>query len=298
MKDIFTKTWITENAIEILREYERGILTIRGLHYRLVSRGMTNDLNHYKRVVNAMIDARWNHDVNFTAFSDNDREMIGFTNYESVDLETKIESAEYQINAWMTSYRRNKWEGQFYYPEVFIEKKALQGVFESITRRNDVALGACKGYPSLTFIYDTFKRMRDAWIDGRKPIILYFGDYDPSGEDIPRSIKENIDRMAADDNSDGAPMEIEVRRIALMESQVIAMKLPPAPVKDGDTRSAAWDGLGQVELDAIDPKVLQRMCQSAIDDIFDHDTYDDVKQRESNERVIYQQRLREYINTL
>lgn len=116
-----------------------------------------------------------------------------------------------------------------------------------------------------------------------------------AGEDIPRSIKENIERMAVDAGSD---MEIIVRRIALMESQVVEMGLPPAPVKDGDTRSAAWNGLGQVELDAIDPKLLQRMCQSAIDDIFDPDTYKDVKRRESNERVIFQQRLREYVNNM
>jgi hypothetical protein len=290
MKDEFTNKWITENAVEIVKEYEAGILTIRGLHYRLVARGMTNTVNHYKRVVNAMIEARWAGVIDFTAFSDNDREIIGRTKYEDVDLETKVRDAKWQVKAWMTSYYRNKWEGQYYYPEVFIEKKALQGVFESVTNRHGVALGACKGYPSLTFLRDTYDRMQAAVDDGRHPIILYFGDYDPSGEDIPRSIEENLRRMGLED--------IEVRRIALMEEQVVEMGLPPAPIKEGDSRSAKWEGLGQVELDAIDPKVLQRMVTAAIESVFDQDTYDEVQEREATERVDFTQQLKDYVNTL
>lgn len=58
-KDIFTRDWIIENSVEILSRYEPGVLTIRGLHYQLVSRGMTNDIQHYKRVVAATGKARW-----------------------------------------------------------------------------------------------------------------------------------------------------------------------------------------------------------------------------------------------
>ena len=91
----------------------------------------------------------------------------------------------------MKNYFKNRWENQEYYPEVFIEKKALQGVFQNICRQYDVALGACKGYPSLTFLYESQLRFNSAIYNGKKPIIIYFGDYDPSGEDIPRSIYEN-----------------------------------------------------------------------------------------------------------
>jgi hypothetical protein len=295
MKDDFTKQWIIENALIVLREYSAGELTIRGLHYRLVSRGMTNDLNHYKRVVNAMIDARWDHTIEFRAFSDHDREMLGFTDYEEISLESKVDTAKIQIKAWMTSYSRNRWENQKWYPEVFIEKKALQGVFESVTRRLDVALGACKGYPSLTFLFDTYRRLRGAYDDGHQPVILYFGDYDPSGEDIPRAIEENINRMAADNGSD---MRVTVKRCALMEQQVVEMQLPPAPVKIGDTRSAKWDGLGQVELDAVDPRLLQKMCRDAINEMFDPDTHAAVLEREATERDEFQRQLREYVNEI
>lgn len=70
IKDEFTRDWIIEQSIDVLSNYENGILTIRALHYQLVSRGMTNTLQHYKRVVAAMEVARWDGLVDFEAFSD------------------------------------------------------------------------------------------------------------------------------------------------------------------------------------------------------------------------------------
>jgi hypothetical protein len=76
VKDAFTKSWIIENAEQILEEYSDGI-TIRQLHYRLVARGMTNDVQHYKRVVVAMTDARWDGVVDMEAFIDRERSVFG-----------------------------------------------------------------------------------------------------------------------------------------------------------------------------------------------------------------------------
>lgn len=285
--DQFNRNWIIENALEEIQNYEKGVLTLRGLHYRLVSRGMTNTTLHYKRVIAALTQARWEGQVDFDTFSDNDRAMIGFTNIDVTDVDEKIESAKYQVKAWMTSYRKNKWENQEYCPEVFIEKKALQGVFESVCRRNGVALGACKGYPSLTFLYDTAQRIKIAEENRKKPVVLYFGDYDPSGEDIPRSVGENLERLGCYD--------VEVRRIALMEDQVVEWKLPPAPIKPGDSRSANWDGLGQVELDAVEPRQLQKLCEDAINGCFNPDDYDNLMEAEAEERVTFQAALKDFV---
>lgn len=288
-KDIFTKQWITSNSLEICSEYDKGILTLRALHYQLVGRGMTNDIQHYKRVVSAMIDARWDEKIEFDTFSDLDREMVGKTDFERTYLDQKVDEAQRQVRAWMTSYRKNRWENQPYYPEIFIEKKALQGVFESPCYKYDVALGACKGYPSLTFLHEAYLRFLYAVNNGKKPIIIYFGDYDPSGEDIPRSIQENLSRFG---------VEVEVKRIALMEHQVIEWNLPPAPAKDSDTRTAKWNGLGQVELDAVRPEKLMRMCEDSILDIFDQSLYDELRDAESEERIDFQSQLRTFVNNL
>lgn len=290
MRDDFTKQWITDNAIEICERYEDGILTLRALHYQLVSVGMTNTIQHYKRVVNAMIEARWKGLVSFEQFSDHDRGMLGETKADYTELWDQVQEGRDNISAWMTYYKKNRWENQFFYPEVLIEKKALQGVFQPICKRFDIALGACKGYPSLTFLNDTAKRFIEKEEDGKTPVILYFGDYDPSGEDIPRSIKENIQRLGCDN--------IEVRRFALMEDQVVAWKLPPAPAKETDSRTKNWDGLGQVELDAVEPHKLQSLCTDAIMSVFDEDRYTELKIKEKSEKEVYVREMKKYVESL
>lgn len=288
-KDIYTRAWITNNAIDIIARYEPGELTLRALHYQLVGLGMTNTIQHYKRVVAAMEVARWDGDVEFEAFSDLDRVMVGQTKAEETDVNEKIEEARYQIAAWMRAYSKNRWENQPYYAEVFIEKKALQGVFQGVCKENDIALGACKGYPSLTFLYEAAQRFKAMDENGKNCVILYFGDYDPSGEDIPRSVEENLTRMGAD---------VDVRRFALFEEQVLAWKLPPAPAKLTDSRTANWDGIGQVELDAVKPEQLKQMLQNAIDTVFDYSLLEELEKREETERVTFRANLKEYVKTL
>lgn len=290
-KDKFTKQWIIDNAVEILEQYEPGVLTIRGLHYQLVSRGMTNDIQHYKRVVAATGQARWDGIIRFDAFSDRERAMACLTSAEETIYDEKVAEARVQIRLWATSYKLNRWENQPYYPEVLIEKKALEGVFLRTCRDNQIALGACKGYPSLTFLHDISIRIIEAVDNGKRPIILYFGDYDPSGEDIPRALRENLIQL-------GCPDDLEVRRICLNEEQVLEWGLPPAPTKDTDSRSAHWTGIGQVELDAVKPEKLMAMLEDAISDIFDEELAEELEEREATEKSAFQSELKQYINSL
>jgi len=287
IQDIYTRDWIIDTSIDVIRNYSRGELTLRALHYQLVGRGMFNTQRHYKRVVAAMEVARWDGRVDFEVFSDLEREMVGETKAEATNLEEQIEDAKNAMANWMQYYNRNRWERQPVYAEIFIEKKALQKMFEDTAQRNRIALGAVKGYPSLTFLHEAAQRFKE--YDDRECIILYFGDYDPSGEDMPRSIEANLRNMGAD---------VTVKRIALFEHQVRAWNLPPAPVKDTDSRTANWDGIGQVELDAVDRRTLQALCQDAIDEIFDKDIHAGLLRDEAEEREEYRKALKEYVKTL
>jgi len=285
----FNRQWITENSIKILEGYSDAI-TVRQLYYRLVATvGMTNDVSHYKKVVSAMIDARWKGLVDFEAFIDRDRSMYGETAAEEKPLDDEIDSAKAAIKSWMESYYLNKWENQPEYIEVWIEKKALQGVFERPCSRYDVGLAPCKGYPSLTFVNDASKRFDEAIEREQSPVILYFGDYDPSGEDIPRSVANNLTRMGCD---------VEVERIALNQQQITEMDLPSAPAKLTDTRTKNWDGDGVVELDAVEPNILTEMVTAAIKQHFDVNLNDELKERESTEREQYQIALKEFVGGL
>jgi hypothetical protein len=284
----FTKRWIIDNGIPIVESYA-GNITLRALHYQLVALGMTNDIAHYKKVVSTMISARWDGLVSFNAFLDHERETLGSTEYEKTDVDTASDAAKRQIRLWATSYKKNRWENQPYYPEVFIEKKALQGVFDSPCREWDVALNPCKGYPSLTFLNAARARFDAAIEAGKMPIILYFGDYDCSGEDIPRSIGDTLERMGT---------HVEVKRILLLEEQVIKWKLPPAPTKITDTRSRAWDGVGQVELDAVEPRKIVRILNHAIEDIFDQELYSELRSIEEEENSRFKSMLKRDFKSL
>lgn len=292
MKEIdkFNRKWIIKTAVPIVEDYA-GKITIRGLHYQLVNRGMFNTIQHYRRVVGAMTQARWDGLIAFDAIIDHDRETIGRTAYEETDVDSEVEESMDTIRYLLDAYNKNRWENQEYYVEVFIEKKALQGIFTKPCNELDVALNPCKGYASLTFIHDAYKRFKKAEREGKQLVILYFGDYDPSGEDIPRSLVENLGRMGVD---------VELDRITLNKDQVIKWKLPPAPAKKGDSRTRNWDGLGQVELDAVDPDKLVEMVQDAVGKYFNTDLHDKLVEQEREERVEYRKKIgaeiREYLD--
>ena len=203
---------------------------------------------------------------------------------EPTDPLSEAEIAKEQIKNWATSYRKNRWENQPNYAEVFIEKKALISVFDEPCRRAGVALNPCKGYPSITYLNDATARFVEAvQYRGQNPVIIYFGDYDCSGEDIPRSIGESLRKMGID---------VEMKRIALLEDQVLEWGLPPAPTKATDSRSHAWDGIGQVELDAVNPERIVGMVEDAIADVFDEDLHDELLDREREERETFRDILR------
>lgn len=286
--DKFNRQWITENAKTVLEEYSEGI-TVRQLYYRLVALGMTNTLKHYKRVVKGMVEARWKGIVDMEAFVDRERSMHGETAADEKELDDEVGKAKSNIKAWMWAYYLDRWSNQKEFVEVWIEKKALQGVFERPCSRMDVGLGPCKGYPSLTFLNEAKKRFENAQANGQGVVILYFGDYDPSGEDIPRSLRDNIERMGCG---------IEVKRIALNPELIAELALPGVPPKETDSRTINWDGDSAVELDAVEPKMLAEMCEDAIKEHFDEGLHEELKERESEERKEYQERLKEFVNEM
>ncbi len=288
--DGFDRKWITENSVEICNQYDHGVLTLRGLHYQLVSIGMTNSIQHYKRVVSAMIKARREGVIAYDQFSDHDREAIGETCADPTDLNESIDKGKEQIEAWMTGYSKNRWENQPSYVEVWIEKKALQGVFGAVCREADVALCPCKGYPSLTYLHEASVRFCEASRRGQDPVIIYFGDHDPSGEDIPRAIRDNL--------RDDFRIDVEVQVIGLLEGQCVELNLPPAPVKPGDSRSANFQGLGQIELDAVKPELLRSWCDDAIRSNFDNERHEELMSQESTEREHYRNELRRFVGDL
>jgi hypothetical protein len=83
------------------------------------------------------------------------------------------------------AYRKNLWEQQTGYIEIFVEKDAMAGVVEPITAEYDVNLNVIRGNCSETFIY----RVAEIWNQIEKPIYAYYlGDHDPNGLEIERDL--------------------------------------------------------------------------------------------------------------
>lgn len=85
----------------------------------------------------------------------------------------------------VAAYRRDVWESQPAYLEVWLEKDALSGIFEDALEPYGVTLNVGRGFDGWDSIRNGAKRLAGG-------TVLYFGDWDPSGEDISRSLKERL----------------------------------------------------------------------------------------------------------
>lgn len=282
--DGYGKPWILEHAIPIVRSYSG--MTIRQLYYRLVAKGFPNTMNHYGRVKSAMTSARWDGKVRFGDFIDEDRSMRGETKYQKTSVDSQFERAIEQVEIWMRAYRKNRWENQDTYLETWIEKNALINVFKDPVNGKSVGLGPCKGYPSLTFLNDAKHRFNST---RKKGIILYYGDYDPSGQDIPRSLGDNLHRMGCN---------VTIEHMMLHEDQIEDLGLPGVPAKESDSRTASWDGDSCVELDAVDPPILEKMCKKHILEYLDEDSWQELKKQEAEEKKEFINRMKEAVSEM
>jgi hypothetical protein len=146
------------------------------------------------------------------------------------------------------SYRRDFWNHQPHRIQVWSEKGTVRGVLAPVLDRYAVGFLPVHGFSSTTAAHDLAEDD-----DGRPLIVLYVGDFDPSGlfmseEDLPaRFAKYNGDH-------------ITLRRIALTARQVGRLPWFPASDKRKDPRYkwfVANHGPNCWELDAMDPNDLR-----------------------------------------
>ena len=153
--------------------------------------------------------------------------------------------------------------------EVWCEKDALSSVLEPICDRFHIRFLANRGYSSSTAVYDAAKRLGYAHAEGRRPVVIYLGDHDPSGIDMSRDVHDRLETMT------GGPW-VEVHRLALNYDQVEQYQPPPNPAKLTDSRAPSyigWFGDESWELDALEPTVLDALVSVAIEGLMDLDLY-------------------------
>jgi hypothetical protein len=156
------------------------------------------------------------------------------------------------------SYRRDYWEDQPTYIEVWSEKSTVAGTLQPVLDQYGVGFRPLHGFNSATKVYEAAYASAG---DPRNWLVLYVGDWDPSGlymseADLPTRLEEY-----------GGV--IDLRRIALTNQDIRTGALPSfsPETKQTDTRyrwfkerfrTQCW------ELDAMNPNDLRARVEAAI----------------------------------
>jgi hypothetical protein len=248
-------------------------LTLRQLYYQFVARALIpNNIRSYKRLGSVINDARLAGLIDWDAIEDRTREVKMVSHWEQPsDI---IESAA-------QSFRLDKWSDQEYRPEVWIEKEALAGVISGVCRELDIPYLSCRGYASQSEMWASARRMKMHLDDGQKPVLLHFGDHDPSGMDMTEDIRNRMRIFECE--------EVEIRRIALNMNQVEQYNPPPNPAKDTDARFDKYkDEYGDEcwELDALEPSVLVDLIREQVLNLRDEDLWAERAKKEREYREL------------
>jgi hypothetical protein len=225
-------------------------ITGRGIGYKLFTAGLipSMDRTPMQRVYRLLKLAREQGMIPWEWIVDETRELERRPCWD--------DPAQY-VEAVSRSYRRDYWNHQPARVQLWSEKGTVRGVLAPVLNKYGVGFLPVHGFNSATNVHDIAEDD-----DGRPLIVLYVGDYDPSGLcmsewDIPR-------RLAKYDGD-----HVELKRIALTREHLDDLPSFPASDKKKDTRyswfvnnygSRCW------ELDALDPNDLRDLVEEAIRD--------------------------------
>lgn len=262
-------TVLTE-ARAIVLTYSTGV-TLRQLFYRLVAtHRLPNTSSAYKGLSSRTAEARRADD--FPDLIDRGRQIHRHAHWDS---------PQDALQALVRQYRQDRTIGQDVSLYIGVEKAGLVMQLQSWFGELGIPILALGGYSSQTYVNEV---AQDVERQDRPAVLLYAGDFDPSGEDIDRDF---VARTGCFD---------KVIRVALNVQQVAEYDLPPAMGKSTDSRASGFverhGTLVQVELDALPPDVLERLYRDAIDDLWDVSAYDEILATETAERVLLAGALR------
>jgi hypothetical protein len=253
---------LIEAAAEILAAHHP--MTLRQLFYRLVAAQLLdNTRSRYQALGEAVRDARREGAISWEWIEDRLRRPRHVSMWDGLADFAAIAASAYRRDVWSTQPRRI---------EAWLEKDALSGIFEDVLGDYGVTLNVGRGYDGWSSVHQAAQRLDDG------DTILYFGDFDPSGEDMVRSLRERLADRGA---------EPEIIKCALVFDDIERYQLPPDFTKTSDSRRAGfiarWGDV-TVELDALPVEVLRERLVDAVESRIDLDALDEVHQQEAEDR--------------
>jgi hypothetical protein len=232
---------------------EANPITGRGIGYKLFTAGLIPSMarNEMQRVYRLLKEAREEGEIPWDWIVDETRSIERVSTWD--------DPAAY-ARCVARSYRRDFWNQQPHRVQVWSEKGTVRGVLKPVLDQYAVGFSAVHGFGSATLTYDTAQDD-----DGRDLIVLYVGDFDPSGmymseEDLPA-------RFAKYDGD-----HITLQRIALTVDQLEGLPSFPATDKRKDPRYKWFVGNHGPhcwELDAMDPRDLRDCVEQAIRELIE-----------------------------
>jgi hypothetical protein len=179
-------------------------------------------------------------------------------------------------------YRRSAPRECSDYLEIWSEKEALSGIIYDVASEYDVPVVVSKGMPSLTQVYTSFLSIKRAAKAGKISYLYQFGDHDPTGCLIPKTIAKQLEKFC--DEHDCPPPFVE--RIALTEEQVEQYRLPTRPTKrENNTHAHSFHG-DSVELDALPSSELRNLVRECIERHISEQQLEILRASEQSEREL------------
>lgn len=228
----------------------RQPITVRGIAYQMFNQRLIPNMSKSStnRVSRAVTLARENGWIPWEWIVDEHRE---------IERPHTWDDPGRYFTAVKNSYRKDRWSDQPHRLLVMSEKGTVAGLLQPVLHEMGVPFLVAHGFSSATVV----KGLADeSMIDERPLVILYVGDFDPSGRymsdvDLPRRLIQY-----------GG--DADVIRVALHEHQVPGLPSFPARSKAQDARFKWFIsrfGFDCWELDAMDPNDLRAVVRTAID---------------------------------
>ncbi len=244
----------------ILTEFEKyKPLTLRQVYYQLVGNGfIENKVSEYGMLSVLLKHARIDGYISWDNIEDRIRAFHNLTGWQNTSVFIKSENEDF-----LDGYRRDLMQTQDKHIELWVEKDALSTIFTRVAGRYTIPVGVCRGFNSISFQNDIRNRIEYYSSTKKNTVILYFGDFDPSGLAIMPAMETTLRYEMNVSN-------FEFKHIALSQGDIIKYKLPynAKALKKTDTRAKKHlETYGEVavELDALRPDVLEEKIKTAIE---------------------------------
>ena len=266
-----------KKILQTLEEY--WPLTLRQIYYQLVSALIIeNNLKEYSKLSRILTKARLSGFVSWDCIEDRARATLYSGGW--INSEYFIQD---QTRDFLRGYRRDLLQTQDINLELWIEKDALSRICHKIAFKYCIPVIVARGFSSISYVYEAKKRILANHRNGKKTIILYFGDLDPSGWEMLPSMLDTLQ------NEMELGYKVQGIRCALTEDQVNKYNLPHSidAIKEKDTRTKKYIkkfGKLAVELDSLSPKDLENIVKQSIEKKLNMQKFEEEENIQSLER--------------